>query len=81
MSTQGSSSIRFDKLKFPLAASLGLFTPRLEPIFEVIRKHSAALTVDFMGAPEDFLNPQSIACSRIVRAFLLRFESIVHFFL
>ena len=81
MDSHRSSSIRFDMLGRPSAASLGQFSPRLEPVFEVILKHPAALTMDLTGALEDFLNLQPIADFRIGHADVLRFESIVQYVL
>src|SRR5260370_23760016 len=40
--------------------SLGQFLPRLEPVFEVIPKHSAVLLVYFPGPSDDLVNVQSI---------------------
>jgi hypothetical protein len=39
--------------------SLGQFLPSLEPVFEVIPKHSSMLMVDFLGPSEDLVNFQS----------------------
>jgi hypothetical protein len=74
-----SSPIRFDIPQIPSAASLGHFPPRLEPVFEVIPDHSAALAVDLLGAAEDFLNLQPVVALRIGRAHVLRLETIVNF--
>jgi hypothetical protein len=50
----------------------------LEPFFEVIPKHSAALSMDFLGAPEYFLNPRHFVGVRIGCVHVLRFETMVH---
>jgi hypothetical protein len=45
--------------------SLGQFPPSLEPVFEVIPKHSSMLVVDFLGASENLVNFQPIDGRRI----------------
>ena len=58
--------------------SLGQFLPSLEPVFEVIPKHSPMLVVDFLGSPENLVNFQPIDGRRIRGGYILRFGLMVH---
>jgi hypothetical protein len=58
--------------------SLGHFVPRLEPVFEVIPKHSSMLMVDFLGPSEDLVNFQSIHARRIGGGYISHFGLMVY---
>ena len=58
--------------------SLGQFLPRLEPVFEVIPKHSAVLLVYFPGPSDDLVSVKSIDSFRTGSGYISRFGLMVH---
>jgi hypothetical protein len=58
--------------------SIRQFLPSLEPVFEVIPKHSSMLMVDFLDPSENLVNFQPIDGRRIGGGYISRFGLMVY---